>query len=184
VDGVTKLGKLAFSSREERQARELPQDAGGDGARPARLMIKLATACTNMAHARVPRVGQGAQDRPGNARHLRAARASARHGQGQGGARGSRAADAVAPTPTSICRSAWPSAASSARRTSTRFIAIIERKLSEVGIESQIRGRPKHFYSIFKKMHDQGREFDENLRPHGRARDHQFGARLLRARSA
>jgi GTP pyrophosphokinase len=30
-----------------------------------------------------------------------------------------------------------------------------------VGIESQIRGRPKHFYSIYKKMHDQGREFDE-----------------------
>jgi GTP pyrophosphokinase len=40
-------------------------------------------------------------------------------------------------------------------------ITILERKLSEVGIESQIRGRPKHFYSIWKKMHDQGREFDE-----------------------
>jgi len=49
-----------------------------------------------------------------------------------------------------------------------QVIAIIERKLSEVGIESQIRGRPKHFYSIFKKMHDQGREFDRDLRPHGR----------------
>ncbi|MBI3636488.1 MAG: bifunctional (p)ppGpp synthetase/guanosine-3',5'-bis(diphosphate) 3'-pyrophosphohydrolase, partial [Candidatus Rokubacteria bacterium] len=42
-----------------------------------------------------------------------------------------------------------------------QVIAIIEKKLSEVGIESQIRGRPKHFYSIWKKMHDQGREFDE-----------------------
>jgi GTP pyrophosphokinase len=40
-------------------------------------------------------------------------------------------------------------------------IAILEKKLSEVGIEAQIRGRPKHFYSIWKKMHDQGREFDE-----------------------
>jgi GTP pyrophosphokinase len=30
-----------------------------------------------------------------------------------------------------------------------------------VGIEAQIRGRPKHFFSIWKKMHDQGREFDE-----------------------
>jgi len=40
-------------------------------------------------------------------------------------------------------------------------IAILVKKLSEVGIESQIRGRPKHFYSIWKKMHDQGREFDE-----------------------
>src|SRR4029077_20468313 len=42
-----------------------------------------------------------------------------------------------------------------------QVIAILQRKLSEVGIDSQIRGRPKHFYSIFKKMHDQGREFDE-----------------------
>jgi GTP pyrophosphokinase len=42
-----------------------------------------------------------------------------------------------------------------------QVIAILQRKLAEVGIESQIRGRPKHFYSIWKKMHDQGREFDE-----------------------
>src|SRR5437667_12421882 len=42
-----------------------------------------------------------------------------------------------------------------------QVIAILHRKLSEVGIDSQIRGRPKHFYSIWKKMHDQGREFDE-----------------------
>jgi GTP pyrophosphokinase len=45
--------------------------------------------------------------------------------------------------------------------TIAQVIAIIEAKLSEVGIESQIRGRPKHFYSIWTKMHDQGREFDE-----------------------
>jgi GTP pyrophosphokinase len=42
-----------------------------------------------------------------------------------------------------------------------QVIAILHKKLSEVGIESQIQGRPKHFYSIWKKMHDQGREFDE-----------------------
>ncbi len=42
-----------------------------------------------------------------------------------------------------------------------QVIAILQRKLAEVGIDSQIRGRPKHFYSIWKKMHDQGREFDE-----------------------
>src|SRR3972149_6664850 len=42
-----------------------------------------------------------------------------------------------------------------------RVIAILERKHPDVGIEAKIRGRPKHFYSIWKKMHDQGREFDE-----------------------
>ena len=30
-----------------------------------------------------------------------------------------------------------------------------------MGIESRIAGRPKHFYSIWKKMHEGGREFDE-----------------------
>ena len=30
-----------------------------------------------------------------------------------------------------------------------------------MGIESKIAGRPKHFYSIWKKMHEGGREFDE-----------------------
>jgi GTP pyrophosphokinase len=42
-----------------------------------------------------------------------------------------------------------------------QVIAILRQKLNEVGVESQIRGRPKHFYSIWKKMHEGGREFDE-----------------------
>jgi GTP pyrophosphokinase len=42
-----------------------------------------------------------------------------------------------------------------------QVIAILEGKLREVGIESRIAGRPKHFYSIWKKMKEGGREFDE-----------------------
>jgi GTP diphosphokinase / guanosine-3',5'-bis(diphosphate) 3'-diphosphatase len=41
------------------------------------------------------------------------------------------------------------------------LIALLHDKLGEVGIESKIAGRPKHFYSIWKKMHEGGREFDE-----------------------
>src|SRR5207244_9638211 len=41
------------------------------------------------------------------------------------------------------------------------LIALLQDKLGEVGIESKIAGRPKHFYSIWKKMHEGGREFDE-----------------------
>ena len=40
-------------------------------------------------------------------------------------------------------------------------IGILQRKLNEVGVQAQIIGRPKHFYSIYKKMHDQHKEFDE-----------------------
>src|ERR1700682_4989765 len=42
-----------------------------------------------------------------------------------------------------------------------QLIAILQEKLGEVDIESKIAGRPKHFYSIWKKMHEGGREFDE-----------------------
>src|SRR5207249_11275705 len=42
-----------------------------------------------------------------------------------------------------------------------QLIAALRHKLGEVGIESKFGGRPKHFYSIWKKMHEGGREFDE-----------------------
>lgn len=40
-------------------------------------------------------------------------------------------------------------------------IEILKKKLAEVGIGAEITGRPKHFYSIYKKMRDQHKEFDE-----------------------
>jgi len=40
-------------------------------------------------------------------------------------------------------------------------IGILRQKLTEVGIRAEIIGRPKHFYSIYKKMRDQRKEFDE-----------------------
>jgi GTP pyrophosphokinase len=41
------------------------------------------------------------------------------------------------------------------------LIAILQTKLRDVDIQADITGRPKHFYSIYKKMRDQGKEFDE-----------------------
>src|SRR6202008_3125942 len=41
-----------------------------------------------------------------------------------------------------------------------QLIALLQDKLGEVGIESKIAGRPKHFYSIWKKMHGGGGELD------------------------
>ena len=40
-------------------------------------------------------------------------------------------------------------------------IGVLERKLAEVDIKAQITGRPKNFYSIYKKMCDQKKDFDE-----------------------
>ena len=40
-------------------------------------------------------------------------------------------------------------------------IVKLKQKLDEVGIEAEIYGRPKHFYSIYQKMVKQGRDFEE-----------------------
>ncbi|MFQ5655919.1 MAG: RelA/SpoT family protein [Candidatus Methylomirabilales bacterium] len=40
-------------------------------------------------------------------------------------------------------------------------VAMLGQKLTEVGIPGEITGRPKHFYSIHRKMHEHGKTFDE-----------------------
>lgn len=41
------------------------------------------------------------------------------------------------------------------------FIQTMIRTLSEVGIKAEVKGRFKHFYSIYKKMYQKGKEFDD-----------------------
>jgi GTP pyrophosphokinase len=41
------------------------------------------------------------------------------------------------------------------------LIKLLVQKLKEMDIEAQISGRPKHFYSIYKKMRHQGKAFEE-----------------------
>ncbi len=42
-----------------------------------------------------------------------------------------------------------------------RYIAILQRKLKEHGIEAEVTGRPKHIYSIYRKMERKGLPFDQ-----------------------
>ncbi|RXZ69489.1 bifunctional (p)ppGpp synthetase/guanosine-3',5'-bis(diphosphate) 3'-pyrophosphohydrolase [Fusobacterium necrophorum] len=41
------------------------------------------------------------------------------------------------------------------------FIQTISKILNDVGIKGQVKGRFKHFYSIYKKMYELGKEFDD-----------------------
>ena len=41
------------------------------------------------------------------------------------------------------------------------IIETLKVKLEEIGIEAEIEGRPKHFYSIYKKMYMQHKDFDQ-----------------------
>src|SRR5438093_5059281 len=42
-----------------------------------------------------------------------------------------------------------------------KSIGILHKELAKVGIEAEISGRPKHLYSIYKKMERKGAEFNE-----------------------
>jgi GTP pyrophosphokinase len=160
VDGVTKLGKLAFSSREERQAENFRKMLVAMARDLRVLMIKLADRLHNMRTLdylppeKARKIAQETLD----------IYAPLAHRLGM--------ANVKAELEDLALRSLQPDDyVDLQRRVAKRrlereadinqAIAILGQKLSEVGIESQIRGRPKHFFSIWKKMHDQGREFDE-----------------------
>lgn len=42
-----------------------------------------------------------------------------------------------------------------------RMISVLRERLSSAGISAEIQGRPKHFYSIYKKMKEQNKSFDQ-----------------------
>ncbi len=160
VDGVTKLGKLAFSSREERQAENFRKMLVAMARDLRVLMIKLADRLHNMRTLDYLPVEKGRKI----AQETLDIYAPLAHRLGM--------AKVKAELEDLALRTLSPDAyVDLQRRVAKRrlereadinhVIAILEKKLSEVGVESQIRGRPKHFYSIWKKMHEQGREFDE-----------------------
>jgi guanosine-3',5'-bis(diphosphate) 3'-pyrophosphohydrolase len=160
VDGVTKLGKLAFSSREERQAENFRKMLVAMARDLRVLMIKLADRLHNMrtldylAQDKGRKIAQETLDIYAPLAHrLGMAKVKA---ELEDLALRTLSPDAYVDLQKRVAKRRLE------READINYvITILEKKLQEVGIESQIRGRPKHFYSIFKKMHDQGREFDE-----------------------
>ncbi len=160
VDGVTKIGKLAFSSKEERQAENFRKMLVAMARDIRVLMIKLADRLHNMRTLDYLVQDKGRKI----AEETLDIYAPLAHRLGM--------AKVKAELEDLALRCLHPEDyADLQRRVAKRrlereaeinqVIAILEKKLGEVEIEAQIRGRPKHFYSIWKKMHDQGREFDE-----------------------
>jgi guanosine-3',5'-bis(diphosphate) 3'-pyrophosphohydrolase len=160
VDGVTKIGKLAFSSREERQAETFRKMLVAMARDLRVLMIKLADRLHNMRTLdylpadRSRKIAQETLDIYAPLAH-RLGMAKVKAELEDLALRSLNPADYLDLQKRVAKRRLEREA------DINQVIAILQRKLSEVGIESQIRGRPKHFYSIWKKMHDQGREFDE-----------------------
>jgi guanosine-3',5'-bis(diphosphate) 3'-pyrophosphohydrolase len=160
VDGVTKLSKLAFSSREERQAENFRKMLVAMARDLRVLMIKLADRLHNMRTLQYLPAERGRTI----AQETLDIYAPLAHRLGMAKVKAELEDLALRSLHVEDYLNLQKQVAK--RRLEredeiNQAIAILERKLSEVGLEAQIRGRPKHFFSIWKKMHDQGREFDE-----------------------
>ena len=160
VDGVTKIGKLAFSSREERQAENFRKMVVAMAHDLRVLMIKLADRLHNMrtldylAPERAKKIAQETLDIYAPLAHrLGMAKVKAELED--------LALRVMAPEDYQDLMRRVAKRRLERENEINALIALLQEKLGEVGIESKIAGRPKHFYSIWKKMHEGGREFDE-----------------------
>jgi len=160
VDGVTKIGKLEFSSREERQAENFRKMLVAMARDIRVLMIKLADRLHNMrtldylSPEKRKKVADETLDIYAPLAHrLGMAKVKA---ELEDLALRALHSDAYQDLQKRVAKRRLEREAEI-----NQVISIIQKKLGEVGIEAQITGRPKHFFSIYKKMHEQGREFDE-----------------------
>jgi guanosine-3',5'-bis(diphosphate) 3'-pyrophosphohydrolase len=160
VDGVTKIGKLAFSSREERQAENFRKMLVAMARDLRVLMIKLADRLHNMRtleylpHDKARKIAQETLD----------IYAPLAHRLGMAKVKAELEDLALRMLHEDDYQELMRRVAKRrlAREAEiNQLIVLLQSKLGEVGIESKIAGRPKHFYSIWKKMHEGGREFDE-----------------------
>ncbi len=88
VDGVTKLDRLKFDSKEAQQAATDAQDAGGHGQGPAGPDHQAVRPAPQHAHDRRHAGVEAGAHRPGDARHLRPAGPPPRHAGHEAAARG------------------------------------------------------------------------------------------------
>ena len=161
VDGVTKLSKFSTHTHEQQQAENIRKMflAMADDIRV--VLIKLADRLHNMrtlGYLKAEKQQRIARQTHGD---LRAARGAARDLADQVGARGPQL---QGPGARGVPR-ARPAARHAAQgprelhRAGDRRAAAAPR--AQAGIDAELQGRPKHIYSIWKKMQRKSAEFGE-----------------------
>jgi len=160
VDGVTKLSKLPFSTREDRQAESFRKMLLAMAKDIRVIMIKLADRLHNM---------RTLDPLPEAKRRLIANEtleiyAPLAHRLGIAKIKQELEDLSLRQLEPEAYRDLAIQIAKKRREREAQInevIAILQQKLGELEIPCEIRGRPKHFYSIYRKMHEQGKTFDE-----------------------
>ena len=160
VDGVTKLSKLTFSTRHDREAESFRKMLLAMAKDIRVIMIKLADRLHNM---------RTLDPLPEAKRHLIAKEtleiyAPLAHRLGMAKIKQELEDLSFRHLDPEAYRELAIQIAKKRREREAQInevIAFLERKLTEVEIPCEIAGRPKHFYSIHRKMREQGKTFDE-----------------------
>ena len=161
VDGVTKLSKFSTHSHEQQQAENIRKMFLAMAEDIRVVLIKLADRLHNMRTLDAPAVREAAAHRPPDDGDLRPARRAARDLADQVGARGPRVQGPRAralPRAREAARHA-PQGPRGLHRAGDRRARAASS--TTAGIEAELQGRPKHIYSIWKKMQRKGAEFGE-----------------------
>ena len=160
VDGVTKLSRFSTHSHEQQQAENIRKMLLAMAEDIRVVLIKLADRLHNMRTLRRcrPRSSSASRARPW--RSTRRSRSGSGSGRSSGSSRTSRSR-CSSPSASASSPSSSTPAARVASRTSIARSPSLSPSCEAAGITADLEGRPKHIYSIWKKMQRKGAEFGE-----------------------
>jgi GTP pyrophosphokinase len=160
VDGVTKISQMSFTTREEKQAENFRKMIVAMARDIRVILVKLADRAHNMrtlAHLAQQRQTEIAQE-------TLDIYAPLAHRLGIYWIKSELEDNALRFLRPEVY---YQLKRNVARRRTEReqyirdFLAVVQKKLDEAGIEADVEGRPKHFYSIYQKMQSQNLQYDQ-----------------------
>ncbi len=160
VDGVTKIGQVSFTSREEKQAENFRKMLLAMARDIRVILIKLADRTHNMRT-----LGHLAPERQAEiAQETLDIYAPLAHRLGIYWIKSDLEDNALRFLHPEVYYQLKRSVAkrkAERERYIKEVIAVLEKKLTEGGLEAEVSGRPKHFYSIYEKMQAQNLLYDQ-----------------------
>jgi GTP diphosphokinase / guanosine-3',5'-bis(diphosphate) 3'-diphosphatase len=160
VDGVTKIGQISFTSREEKQAENFRKMLLAMARDIRVILVKLADRTHNMrtlGHLDPARQAEIAQE-------TIEIYAPLAHRLGIQWIKSELEDSALRYLHPEVYYQLKRSIAkkkAERERYTREVIGLLSKKLGEAGIEAELSGRPKHFYSIYQKMQAQNLHYDQ-----------------------
>ncbi len=160
VEGVTKLTRIRFQSREQAQAENYRKMIVAMARDPRVILIKLADRLHNMRTIEY----LGKQKQVEKARETLEVYAPLAHRLGIQTIKWEledRAFQTLHPRKYAEIQAMVNERRADREKFVSQAGELLERELEKVGVEAKIAGRAKHFYSIYDKMAKRGKEFNE-----------------------